>query len=378
MLLRYGTRNFFCFKDWITIDLTLNEKVPPEIRDNGYITRTLCLKGANSSGKTNALKALSFLAFFCKDSFLLKPEQSISFDTFFNNNENTEFFIDFSLDNIEYSYELVLSQTKIFSEKLYRKEKRKTLVLSRSLNKITKNTFFETKKQFTLRSNASIISTAKQYEINAFTKVYDFFDGFITNVGYKGLQHDFLDNSTLSKFYSANPELLKFVKNQIKKFDTGITDIKIESFINDKNDKVFFPVFSHTVDNLIKPLQYNVQSSGTKSLYQYLVFYYMTLQRGSILALDEFDINLHPDILPHLVELFENSKDNPKRSQLLFTTHNTEVIDIMGKYRTYLFNKENGASYCYRLDELGNNVIRNDRPISPLYRAGKLGGVPRI
>jgi len=40
-------------------------------------------------------------------------------------------------------------------------------------------------------------------------------------------------------------------------------------------------------------------------------------------------------------------------------------------------NKDENKSYSYRLDEIPGDMIRNDRPIEPIYRSGKIGGVPR-
>lgn len=94
--------------------------------------------------------------------------------------------------------------------------------------------------------------------------------------------------------------------------------------------------------------------------------------------LDEFDIYLHPLILPALLNLFIDEKFNKKNSQLIFTTHNSQIMDIIGKYRTVLLNKEDGESYGYRLDEIRGDLVRNDRPISPIYNSGKIGGVPKI
>jgi AAA15 family ATPase/GTPase len=117
---------------------------------------------------------------------------------------------------------------------------------------------------------------------------------------------------------------------------------------------------------------------GTKSLYNLLALYKLALDHGGLLLIDEFDINLHPDILPHLVKLFESQETNPKNAQLIFATQNSDILDYMTKHRTYLFNKVENESFCYRLDELDHNLVRSDRPISPLYRAGRIGGVPRI
>ncbi len=53
-------------------------------------------------------------------------------------------------------------------------------------------------------------------------------------------------------------------------------------------------------------------------------------------------------------------------------------MDILGKYRTYLFEKEEGESYGYRLDEPETKILRNDRSISEPYKRHYLGGYPKI
>jgi len=50
----------------------------------------------------------------------------------------------------------------------------------------------------------------------------------------------------------------------------------------------------------------------------------------------------------------------------------------MGKYRTFLVNKTDNESFGYRLDEIPGEMLRNDRSITPIYNAGKIGGIPRI
>ena len=94
--------------------------------------------------------------------------------------------------------------------------------------------------------------------------------------------------------------------------------------------------------------------------------------------LDEFDINLHPDILPLLLNLFNDEQKNPHNAQMIFSTHDTSIMDRLGKYRTYLVNKKNNESFGYRLDEIPGDILRNDRPVSTPYRNGKVGGVPKV
>jgi AAA15 family ATPase/GTPase len=378
MLMRFGAKNFFCFKDWVEIDLTFNSKVPDDVRTKGDVAEVLCLKGANSSGKTNALKILSFISSFATKSFDRKPDEELQLDSYFENKDPVEFFVEFSIGTLIYTYELVVTNSSVLSEKLYRKEKRKTLVLERTESEIVKNVLFDSKKEITFRKNASIISTARQYQISEIDPIYHFFDSFVCNVNYSGHRHDFFDHSVLSEYYTKHPDVLEFVKAKIREFDTGVVDISIQSYDNEKSEKRFYPVFTHVNGDKTGSLLYYFESSGTKSLYIHLAFYFLTIRNGGVLVLDEFDINLHPDILPKLLDIFENVESNPKRAQLVFSTHNSDILDRMGKYRTVLFNKEDGASYCYRLDELPPEVVRNDRPIEPLYRSGRLGGVPKL
>ena len=115
-----------------------------------------------------------------------------------------------------------------------------------------------------------------------------------------------------------------------------------------------------------------------QKLFGNLMNYYDVLSLGGVLVLDEFDINLHPDILPHLLDLFLVKDNNPLDAQLLFTSHNTEIMDILGRYRTYIFEKEGNESFCYRLDEPKAPSLRNDRPVSVPYRKHLIGGFPRI
>ena len=66
-----------------------------------------------------------------------------------------------------------------------------------------------------------------------------------------------------------------------------------------------------------------------------------------------------------------------KLAQLIFTTHNNEIMDRLKKSRIILVNKEDNESYLYKLDETGE-ILRNDRSISKIYNTGRLGGKPKI
>ena len=379
MLLEFGARNFLSFDEGFEASLRLNQQCPENISKGKEFSNILCVKGGNASGKSNVLKTTSFIADFCKNSFNYKPDEEINLFSFFNNNKPSEFFVVFKINDIEYRYELEIIRKQVISEIVYRKKIRYQKVFERKNNQIVFATKeFNYLEKIKIRKNASIISTAHQYEVNCIEAIYNFFTIIITNVKIFGLTEIGQNISKVSKLYKDNESLFEFVIDIIKKCDMGIKTIEIFEREEEGGKTHYFPIFTHELKESLEKLTYFSQSSGTRALYRILALYKIVLNIGGVLVLDEFDINLHPHILPILVELFENDDTNKNNSQIIFTTHNTSIIDKLGKYRTLFVNKENSSSYTYRLDELPGDIVRNDRPISPIYNSGKIGGVPRV
>jgi AAA15 family ATPase/GTPase len=375
MLLSFGAKNFSCFKEWVEIDLTTKKIPPTDISHDEGTFFAVCFKGANASGKTNALKILAFLSAFCADSFTSwKPEEKILVDSFFGNTEPVEVYANFLINGIEYNYEAALTREEVISEKIYKKVKRRGLVLSREYDRLKVNRLAKD-VPIKLRKNSSIIGTAYQYQVPEFQPIYNFFHSIFSNVAYFGFRQASMLRKSITDLYSIESEAFEFTTDLLKKFDVGIESIKIVER-NIGGRKALDTIFEHHNNKQSYNIALDFESSGTKALYTFLYLYKKALESGGILILDEFDANIHPDILPLLVELFDNPKSNPLGAQFLYSTHNNDIMEYMGKYRTYLFNKDDNESYCYRVDELKN--IRNDRPILPLYRMKKLGGVPKL
>ena len=391
MLLEFATKNFLSFKEGVNISFLLNENCPAVVdserkyqtsKGQNYAT-AICIKGANASGKTCLLKALSFLIDFCKDSFSNKPDNPIAITPFSScNNEPTEFLVRFESLKCEYIYELSLNTKEIIYERLYRVKKRKTLVLERKKNKISYVTSeFNDLKIIKLRSNASIISTANQYEIKSMKKIYlQFLLSRLSNVDHiEGLiSFDSNNVNAISEWYHEDKDLFNFIKRKLCLFDLGLNDIKISYKEDMDGEKRYFPIFFHKYGNGEFKLDFKSESSGTKALYKTLHYYYFTLKFGRSLVFDEFDLHLHPHISPIIIDLFLNKKTNPYGAQIIFSTHDEKIMDKLGKYRTILINKENNESYAYRLDEIPGDILRNDRSISKPYNSGKIGGIPKV
>ena len=371
MLLEFGAKNFYSFKEGFEVSLR---------NKTSKCSNVLAIKGANASGKTNVLKVFLFLYSFVLDSFNKKPDKRLEFFSFFNNEEPTDIYIIFEDKGIEYRYELEMTTEKIIAETIYRKDRRDTKIIEREGNKlIYRIDEFKSLDIMKLRDNASLLSTANQYEIEETKIIFDLFKMLTSNVSALGRDDNPLDKEDMSKLYFHKSSIFEFVKKILVSSDIGIEDIVIKK---DKNtttkEEKYFPIFIYKIQNQEKFLLFEQQSSGVQALFLQLGLYKIVLDQGGTLILDEFDINLHPDLLPMLIDFFDDDNKNPNNAQLLFTTHHSDIMDKLGKYRVVLVNKDDNESFLYRLDEIPGDILRNDRSIVQKYKEGKIGGKPRL
>ena len=388
MIKRFGFRNFASFKDGVEINFEQNSSNSDATSLEANIGTVLGVKGANGSGKTNILKALSFLYCFCSKRMTTTTELpdggkkiSIPLENFFDNDEVTEFYIEFLINDITYYYELDLKRDGIVREEIRRKNKKEIVCLVRKGNKVVDCLKeFDELRNLKLKLDSSVISLASEYDFHApMDDLKNMELNFLRvqfNVGADGYRTaNFDDYFKVSEYYKNNPEALEFTNYVISSVDDGVSDIIIEDTVdNNTGETKYFPLFTHSNNEYDFEMGLAHESMGTKSLFLNLYKYWLAISDGSLLILDEFDTHLHAMILPEIIELFNNEHINKNHAQLIITAHNTEVIDSLGRYRTYLVNKENNESYCYRLDEV--SMLRNDRLISPIYNKGKIGGVP--
>ena len=108
-----------------------------------------------------------------------------------------------------------------------------------------------------------------------------------------------------------------------------------------------------------------------------LSFIFPALKKGSICLIDEIESNLHPNILPAVVNLFTSEETNPKGAQLICTTHMPILMADLSKYQIFLVEKNKDCeSEVYRLDEV--KEVRSDDNLFKKYLAGAYGGIPDI
>ena len=197
MLLSYGGRNCWSFREWVDINLRVEDnKVAEIVFSQKPVLPVICFEGSNASGKSCALRILTFIYDFCLNSFQYPPDTRIMYDTFFHNDEASEFYVSFCLGkdfDTEYTYEVEMDKSKIYTERLTSKtgNSRKTL-LTRRENRIITNNLYYKQNSIIYKSTASFISTLLEYGLKEIQPFVDFFRLVKFNVNYERTVDDTL------------------------------------------------------------------------------------------------------------------------------------------------------------------------------------------
>ena len=171
--------------------------------------------------------------------------------------------------------------------------------------------------------------------------------------------------------YHRVPELGDWIRTHIQCSDLGIQDVAIA----DDEDGKKQVRFKH--QGLDTPIFLQFESSGTKALFHLLPQLYLALNATGLAILDEIDGDLHADIAGEILRWFRSSENNPNDAQLLVTSHNVGLLDDLEKEEVYVVEKDDtGATRVHGAQDVRG--LRRDTRLYPKYRAGILGGIPRI
>ncbi len=124
----------------------------------------------------------------------------------------------------------------------------------------------------------------------------------------------------------------------------------------------------------------NEESRGINKLFEIAIPIVNVLRNGYVLIYDELETSIHPIIVKSLIELFNNKSLNKHNAQLIFTTHDINLLDLNLLRRDQIWfaekNDEIMSTDIYSLVELKN--IRGDENIEYGYINGKYGSIPFI
>lgn len=403
MLIEYKCENFRSIKDEVsfsflaTPDNTYENKLRFFDENRLRILRMASLYGANGSGKSSFILSISFLKSLVASSINHQPGDKITrFPHKLNINKPTSFSCQFIKDDVRFAYGVSYIEEKITEEYLYHfRNGKKAKIFERGSSIESLSIASSYKKDCTnaiqvLKENRLFLSCAANFSSNKdFETVFLFFKDDI--VVYPKEPEQWLNYSI--KELSENEELKKTFISIMKNIGTDIHDINtnfelkrmdISDLPSDMPEPIKTLIASNDTTFIEAKLDYGLfsvdlleDSSGIKKLFEILCPLIDIISKNKILIWDELETSLHPCIVDKILDLFEMGNPD-SNSQLLFTTHDVNLLDLKRFRRDQIWfaelKKEDRATDIFSLSELKN--VRKDENISKGYISGKYGAIP--
>jgi uncharacterized protein len=164
--------------------------------------------------------------------------------------------------------------------------------------------------------------------------------------------------------------------------DLGIDDVQVVE--EDIASAVTRPphrqlLLIHSVGEQQLPFELAEESAGTQTWFALIGPALTALRSGQVLLFDEIDASLHPKLSAHLIDLFQDPATNPQGAQLIFTTHDTSLLNRLNRDEVWLTEKaENGATTLTALAEYGGDKVRRSLNLEKAYLQGRFGAVPEL
>lgn len=159
--------------------------------------------------------------------------------------------------------------------------------------------------------------------------------------------------------------------------DLGIDDVHV---IEDNESEPRRRLsFIHRVAQQELPFGLADESAGTRTWFALIGPTLSALRNGQILLFDELDASLHPRLSARLLELFQDPETNPGGAQLIFTTHDTSLLNFLNRDEVWLTEKTEGATTkLTALAEYGGDKVRRSLNLERAYLQGRFGAVPEL
>jgi len=417
MLLEFSVGNYLSFKTKTTLSLaatSIKEHIDTNIfsTERWDLLKGAVIYGANASGKSNFIRAMSTMSRLVLQSFEQSSTDELDITPFLlsTDTEKSPSFFEtvFIIDNIRYRYGFEVDDKQVRAEWLFEASKNieKPLFVREEDGIEVMKGFSEGKDlEERTRDNALFLAVADQFNGKIAKKIMQWFNNFITisglsHEGYKGVTFGMLENRQTS------PTLLNFYK----KLDLGFDDITISKKPFDPKElpkdlseslvkqlitdfegafKIDIKTIHKKYDSKgrsVADVEFDMrsqESSGTNKLFNISGPVFDVLNDGGVLVVDELDASLHPLLTLAVTKLFNSSEFNRNNAQLIFATHDTNLL-YYGNYRRdqiYFVEKDSyGASDMYSLVEYKEEgkTIRKDRSFEKDYIEGRYGAIPFI
>lgn len=392
MLIQFSVGNFLSFKEQSTLSLVasalkdiqiLSEDVIFNIGETDLaLLKSATIYGANASGKSNFIKALDFFKWYVINSSKdIQAGERVNVESFRLSSSTVEepsyFEAIFCNAEYQYRYGFETDENMVHSEWLYQKANKKRAkeveLFYRDEDGFNIHSKFIIGKELInkqmVRTNALLLSVAAQFNDMVAVEIVKWLN----------------DTTIISGSNEKNIWDLAAIRLDDLKMKQRIVDFSRYADLGIENiEKVNNAIISmHTQyddeGNEVKLINFPFKKNESEGTIKYFSLAYPiidALDNGKRLIIDEFDSKMHPLLTCRIIALFNSKETNPKNAQLIFTTHDTNLLSasIFRRDQIWFTQKDRfGATELYSLAEY---KVRNDASFEKDYLSGKYGAIP--
>ena len=415
MLIEFSVTNFRSIKEESRLSLIADSG--KEHEDTNVIVQGLAggarpmrllgsavVYGANAAGKTNLLLGLKTMHdIVLRSSGDLKeiPARPFRFDADYRTRP-TSFEVMCIADGVRYQYGFSVTKKRVIEEWLYAwPSGRMQVWFERTGSEDTDVDTWKFGGKLTgdrevwkraTRPQALFLSTAVSLNSKQLSSLFDWFDNHLKVVGIEGLDPSF----SLNYSKTHGQSIVEFLTAA----DLAVTDMRIvESDFspemlpedmprelkqslakNLEGSKAFDVILQHKPsDSESAELHMVEESDGTQKMFSLAGPWIDSLDKGHVIVFDELHDNLHPELIRFLIGKFHNKDANRHGAQLIFSTHDTSILD------RDMFRRDQ-VWFCERNERLETTIFsladfrarRNDENLERAYLAGRYGALPYV
>lgn len=379
MILELRLSNLFSLRDEMSLDLQaakIQTQKGRSLEGNIFsvggerLLKSIAVFGANASGKSNVIKAIRACIEIIRSSHNYNEDTKFGFVPFkFDGYDQkpSSFYVRFLMDDIEYEYSFTMTQQEILTELLYYYPNgRKSLVFSRDESKgPEKKDIYEfklvLKRPMDVAANTSrktlFISRASQMDRDLAKQVFRFFCDEVV------LDYHLPESISVEQMLNLQKDQLLDV---LRTADSDIVDIRMQGNA----------IKTYHRNNETVPFDFETEESeGTKTLFRMMLSMIEIIRGGRLLIVDEIDTSLHTQLVEFIIGMFNASE----HAQLIYTTHNTHLLntDFQRRDQVYFVNKrEDGSSDLYSLFDFKD--FRDTFDMEKAYLQGRFDAIPYL
>lgn len=419
MLIRFEVSNYRSIHEpvelsMVAIDTDRAAARPQEPLGHSLLT-TAGIYGPNASGKTNLLQALDWLQLAIAKS-MTDWDDGIPVEPFvFSQDENleTSFEIEFSIDGTRFEYLLSLDFESVQYEALfhYPYKKRRLLFEREGIDqfKLQRGLGHLSGVRKLLAPRVLALTALRRFDDRLFTSFLDEFlrmdingrsmrrsAGWYPDWITYGLTESKSKSGDVSKRMSSDSDEGRRAKAvaMLRLADESIVDFEFRSDIaggdtltSDLEDEANHLIPRRRRAYLVYETKLGRKrlgfaksvSDGTRRWFTLIPPILRSLEFGTILVVDELDSSLHPAISAQLIDMFQRTDTNPHGAQLIFSSHDTSLLKHLNRDEVWITEKdENGATQLGSLADFAAEYVRRDRNLEKAYLSGRFGGIPDV